>query len=173
MPIDNSNFNDNAVSVKGGGSYADGGDAFSSINPNDIENMTILKGAPAATLYGSRAQNRVIMITTKTKGKGRGIGVTYNLNYTNESPTIIPITRMYMGKVKAVRVLQTPNPTSGQWSFGEKIAPGMTQILFNNLTVPYELQGSRIKEFYRNGQNIANTVTLESNSEKGGIRLFP
>ena len=60
--------------------------AFSSINPDDIESMTILKGAPAAALYGSRAQNGVIMITTKTKGKGKGIGVTYNLNYTNESP---------------------------------------------------------------------------------------
>ena len=52
----------------------------------------------------------------------------------------------------------TPNPTSGQWSFGEKIAPGMTHILFDSLTVPYVPQGSRIKEFYRNGQNISNTM---------------
>ncbi len=171
VPIDNSNFNDNAVSVKGGGSYSDGGDAFSSINPDDIESMTILKGAPAAALYGSRAQNGVIMITTKTKGKGRGIGVTYNLNYTNESPIDYTDYQTVYGQGEGGSRPQTPNPTSGQWSFGEKIVPGMTQILFNNLTVPYELQGSRIKEFYRNGQNIANTVTLESNSEKGGIHL--
>ena len=59
---------------------------FQSINPDDIESMTILKGAPAAALYGSRAKDGVIMITTKTKGKGKGIGVTYNLNYTNETP---------------------------------------------------------------------------------------
>ncbi len=86
VPVDNTNFNDNTISVKGGGVYADGGDGLSSINPDDIENMTILKGAPAAALYGSRAKDGVIMITTKTKGKGKGIGVTYNTNYTSESP---------------------------------------------------------------------------------------
>jgi hypothetical protein len=65
----------------------------------------------------------------------------------------------------------TPNPTSGQWSFGEKIQPGMTHILFNNLTVPYVAQGSRIKEFYRNGTNWSNTVTMETSTEKGGMHL--
>jgi TonB-dependent SusC/RagA subfamily outer membrane receptor len=73
VPIDNSNFNNNTVGVTGGGVYADGGDGLASINPDDIENMTILKGAPAAALYGSRAANGVIMITTKTKGVSKGI----------------------------------------------------------------------------------------------------
>ena len=59
--------------------YADGGDGLSSINPDDIESMTILKGAPAAALVWITGQNGVIMITTKTRGKGKGIGVTYNL----------------------------------------------------------------------------------------------
>jgi TonB-dependent SusC/RagA subfamily outer membrane receptor len=86
VPVDNTNFNDNTISVKGGGVYADGGDGLSSINPDDIESMTILKGAPASALYGSRAKDGVIMITTKTKGKVKGIGVTYNLNYTNDTP---------------------------------------------------------------------------------------
>ncbi len=171
VPVDNTNFNDNAVSVKGGGSYSDGGDGLSSINPDDIESMTILKGAPAAALYGSRAQNGVIMITTKTRGKGKGIGVSYNLNYTNETPLDFTDYQKEYGQGEGgVRPL-TPNPTSGQWSFGEKFAPGLTHILFDNLTVPYEPQGSRIKEFYRNGQNISNTVTLESGGDKGGIHL--
>jgi outer membrane receptor protein involved in Fe transport len=47
----------------------------------------------------------------------------------------------------------------------------MTNILFNNLTVPYVAQGSRIKEFYRNGQNFSNTVSLESAGDKGGLHL--
>jgi TonB-linked SusC/RagA family outer membrane protein len=47
----------------------------------------------------------------------------------------------------------------------------MKHILFNYLTVPYEPQGSRIKEFYRHGQNLVNTVTLESGGEKGGMHL--
>src|SRR4051794_10121483 len=87
VPVDNTNFNDNASSgVKGGGVTADGGDGLSSINPDDVESMSILKGAPAAALYGSRAKDGVIMITTKTRNKGKGVGVSYNMNYTNETP---------------------------------------------------------------------------------------
>lgn len=171
VPVDNSNFNDNAVGVKGGGSYADGGDGFSSINPDDIESMTVLKGAPASALYGSRAKDGVIMITTKTRGKTKGIGVTYNLNYTNDTPLDFTEYQSEYGQGENGVRPNSPDPTSGQWSFGEKFTPGATQILFNNLTVPYQPQGSRIKEFYRHGQNISNTVAFESGGEKGGMRL--
>jgi TonB-linked SusC/RagA family outer membrane protein len=171
VPVDNTNFNDNTISVKGGGVFADGGDGLSSINPDDIESMTILKGAPASALYGSRAKDGVIMITTKTKGKTKGIGVTYNLNYTNDTPLDYTDYQQEYGQGENGVRPTTPNPTSGQWSFGEKFEPGMTHILFNNLTVPYVAQGSRIKEFYRNGQNLSNTVALESSSDKGGLRL--
>src|SRR6478752_7446662 len=171
VPIDNSNFNGNTVGVTGGGVYSDGGDGLASINPDDIENMTILKGAPAAALYGSRAANGVIMITTKTKGINKGIGVTLNSNYTVETPLDYTDYQKEYGQGENGVRPTTPNPTSGQWSFGEKIEPGMTQILFNNLTVPYVAQGSRIKEFYRNGSNFYNTVSLESMGEKGGVHL--
>jgi len=171
VPVDNSNFNDNTIRVKGGGVFADGGDGFSSINPDDIESMTVLKGAPASALYGSRAKDGVIMITTKTKGKTKGIGVTYNLNYTNDTPLDYTDYQNEYGQGENGARPTVPDPTSGQWSFGEKFAPGMTQILFNNLTVPYQPQGSRIKEFYRHGQNISNTLAFESSSDKGGMRL--
>ena len=165
------NANGSTVGVKGGGVFSDGGDGLSSINPDDIENMTILKGAPAAALYGSRAQNGVIMITTKTKGKGKGIGVTYNLNYTNETPLDYTDYQKEYGQGEGGLRPTSRNPTSGQWSFGEKFAPGMTHILFDSLTVAYAPQGSRIKEFYRNGQNISNTVTMDAGSDKGGMHL--
>jgi TonB-linked SusC/RagA family outer membrane protein len=171
VPVDNTNFNDNAVSVKGGGVYADGGDGLSSINPDDIESMTILKGAPAAALYGSRAKDGVIMITTKTKGKNKGIGVSYNVNYMNETPLDFTDYQNVYGQGENGVRPTAPNPTSGQWSFGEKIQPGMTHTLFNTTGIPYVAQGSRIKEFYRNGQNLTNTVTLSTGGEKGGIHL--
>ena len=171
VPVDNTNFNENANGVKGGGITSDGGDGLSSINPDDIESMSILKGAPAAALYGSRAKDGVIMITTKTRAKGRGIGLAYNANYTNETPLDFTDYQKEYGQGENGVRPTTPNPTSGQWSFGEKIAPGMSQILFNNLTVPYVAQGSRIKEFYRNGQNFANTVTLSAGGEKGGLYM--
>jgi len=171
VPIDRGNFNGSTVGVTGGGVYSDGGDAFSSINPDDIESMTILKGAPAAALYGSRAKDGVIMITTKTKGKGRGIGVTYNLNYTNETPLDYTDYQKEYGQGENAVRPTTPNPTSGEWSFGEKIQPGMTHTLFNTPGIPYVAQGSRIKEFYRHGSNLSNTVTLETSGEKGGLHL--
>jgi TonB-dependent SusC/RagA subfamily outer membrane receptor len=94
VPIDNTNFgpkinvqgSDASVGARGGGAHADAGDGLSSINPDDVESITVLKGAAAAALYGSRAKDGVIMVTTKTRGDGRGIGVTYNMNYTNETP---------------------------------------------------------------------------------------
>ena len=171
VPINSGNFNQSTVGVTGGGVYSDGGDSYASINPDDIESMTVLKGAPAAALYGSRAANGVIMITTKSKAKGRGIGVTINSNFTTETPLdFTDYQKLYGQGENGVRPT-TANPTSGQWSFGEKIQPGMTHILFNNLTVPYVAQGSRIDEFYRTGSNFSNTVTLSSAGEKGGLHL--
>lgn len=171
VPVDRGNYNSSTVGVAGGGVYSDGGDSFSSINPDDIESMTVLKGAPAAALYGSRAKDGVIMITTKSRGKGKGIGVSYNLNYTNETPLDYTDYQKVYGQGENGSRPTSPNPTSGEWSFGEKIQPGMTNTLFNTPNIPYVAQGSRIKEFYRNAQNISNTVTLESSGEKGGIHL--
>ncbi len=171
VPIDNSNFNNNTVGVTGGGVFADGGDGLSSINPDDIESMTVLKGAPAAALYGNRASNGVIMITTRTKGRGKGIGITWNTNYMSETPLDFTDYQKVYGQGEGGVRPKVPNPTSGQWSFGEKIVPGMTQTLFDNLTVPYVAQGSRIKEFYRNGSNLSNTISMESLGDKGGVHL--
>ncbi|MEO7962044.1 MAG: SusC/RagA family TonB-linked outer membrane protein, partial [Ginsengibacter sp.] len=171
VPVDNTNFNDNTIGVSGGGVYADGGDGLSSINPDDVESMTILKGAPASALYGSRAKDGVIMITTKTKGKSKGIGVSYNGNFTDETPLdFTDYQKVYGQGENGVRPT-SPNPTSGEWSFGEKFAPGLTHTLYNTTDIPYVAQGSRIDEFYRHGQNFSNTVTLETSGEKGGIHL--
>ncbi|MEJ7644224.1 MAG: SusC/RagA family TonB-linked outer membrane protein [Chryseolinea sp.] len=179
VPVDNTNFatnqgnvgSDGSVANRGGGASFDGGDPFSSINPDDIESMTVLKGATASALYGSRAMNGVIMITTKSKGTGAGIGVTYNLNYTNDTPLDFTDYQYEYGQGEYGIRPTTPNPQSGQWSFGERIQPDMTHILFNNLTVPYEAQRGILKDFYRNGQNLTNTITLSSNGDKGGFNI--
>ena len=67
----------------------DGGDAISNINPDDIESMTILKGASAAALYGSQAANGVILVTTK-KGKEGTTKVSFSTNNTMEEATMMP-----------------------------------------------------------------------------------
>lgn len=181
VPFNNTNYgtnpnnaaSDNSVAPRGGvlGVTADGGDGLQSINPDDIESMTVLKGAPAAALYGSRAKDGVIMITTKTKGKTKGIGVTYNLNYTNDKPLDYTDYQYEYGQGENGVRPKTSNPTSGQWSFGEKFQPGMTQVLFDSVTVPYVPQHDQISQFFRNGENISNTIALEATNEKGGLHL--
>ncbi|HSO89174.1 MAG TPA: TonB-dependent receptor plug domain-containing protein, partial [Draconibacterium sp.] len=72
----------------GGGK--DMGDALSDINPEDIENMSVLKGAGAAAAYGSRGANGVILITTKNGSSRKGIGVSVISSYIMESPLVYP-----------------------------------------------------------------------------------
>ncbi len=74
VPIDNSA----SYSSDGLNSGYDFGSGANAVNPDDVESMTILKGAAATALYGSRAANGVIMITTKSGKKGKGIGIEYN-----------------------------------------------------------------------------------------------
>jgi len=73
VPVDNSNTNSSSQQT-GAGGY-DYGNAAADINPNDIESINVLKGAAASALYGSRAANGVIMITTKKAKKGLNISV--------------------------------------------------------------------------------------------------
>ena len=185
VPIDNTNFGSNPVGSGsnsdgsynnrlgggGGGNTSDGGDGLQSINPDDIESMSILKGAAASALYGARAKDGVIMITTKSRPKAKGIGVTYNLNYTDEAPLDFTDYQYEYGQGESNLRPTAPKPTSGQWSFGEKFQPGMTQVLFNGVTVPYEPQHDHITNFYRHGQNITNTISMAVGGEKGGLNL--
>lgn len=171
VPIDNSNF-------AGGGDYgsraansSDGGDGLSSINPDDIESMTVLKGATAAALYGSRAKDGVVMITTKNRGTGKGIGLDYNINFTTDTPLDFTDFQYEYGQGEGGKRPTTADPTSGVWSFGEKFQPGMTQILFDNETWPYEPVRGRVKQFYRTGTNMTNTITVSNNGPNGGFSL--
>ena len=69
-----------------GSNQRDLGDNMSNINPDDIESMTVLKGATAAAIYGSRAANGAIIITTKSGQKNQGIGVEFSSSYTVQKP---------------------------------------------------------------------------------------
>ena len=149
----------------------DGGDGLSSLNPDDIESMTVLKGATASALYGSRAKDGVVMITTKNKGSGKGIGVDYNINYTTDTPLDFTDFQYEYGQGERGVRPTTAFPQSGVWSFGEKFQPGMTQVLFDGKTYPYEPVYDRYKKFYRTGKNLTNTITLSNSGENGGFSL--
>jgi TonB-linked SusC/RagA family outer membrane protein len=81
VPYSNANSNTGTQRI-GGGGY-DYGNAAADINPDDIDNITVLKGASASALYGSRGSNGVILVTTK-KGR-KGLGITVNTGFTQSS----------------------------------------------------------------------------------------
>lgn len=76
------NETNNSTDQRTGRGGYDYGNAASDINPDDIESLNVLKGAAATALYGSRASNGALIITTKKGKKAKGIGVTVNTSFT-------------------------------------------------------------------------------------------
>lgn len=172
VPIDNTNFGVSGdVSEVGSNRRSDSGDGLSSINPDDITSMSVLKGAAASALYGARAKDGVIMITTRNRATGSGIQIELNTNYTNDTPLDFTDYQYEYGQGEGGLRPTSPRPVSGVWSFGEKIEPGMTQILFDGIEVPYTAQPNKIRDYYRNGSTLSNTITLSSGGENGGFSL--
>ena len=172
VPIDNTNAGANgAISERGSNRTSDSGDGLSSINPDDITSMNILKGAAASALYGSRAKDGVIMITTRNRAEGKGIQVEYNTNYTVDVPLDFTDYQYEYGQGEGGERPTSPRPVSGVWSFGERFQPGMTQILFDGIEVPYVPQPNKVRDYYRNGSTFSNTVTVSTGSENGGLSL--
>lgn len=94
VPLDNSNVNDTNTQRGAGG--RDYGDASFDINPDDVESVTVLKGGPAAALYGSRASNGVIIYTTKQAKRGKA-SVEFTTGISFEDLHIRPKLQNYYG----------------------------------------------------------------------------
>lgn len=95
IPLDNSNYNSNSAQT-GSGGY-DFGDTGFDINPDDIASMNVLKGGAAAALYGNRANNGAIIITTKSGKEGKA-EITLNTGISLETINVIPqVQKLYGG----------------------------------------------------------------------------
>lgn len=155
VPISN-NTNGTAGSDFGS---VQGSDGASSINPDDIESMTILRGASAAALYGSQAGNGVIVITTK-KGKTGNIAITLNSGFAVESVFSLPNFQNQYGQ-GSNGLLST---TSGE-SWGAKMTG---QSITNYLGKPgiYAAQPDNVKDFFRKGNSFNNSIGLSGGTER-------
>lgn len=136
-----------------------GSDGASSINPDDIESMIVLQGASAAALYGSQAGNGVIVITTKRGTKDR-ISVTINSGITSERPFILPAVQNEYGQGNS-GVL---NGNSGE-SWGARLA-GQTFTAYNGEQRNYSAEPDNIKDFFRTGVSLNNSIGVSGGSEK-------
>lgn len=150
---------------------ADMGNAISDLNPDDVESISVLKGASAAALYGSRAGNGVILITTRSGLKGKkGIGVSVNSSVVFDILTdIYPYqTRFGSGKAGAHILEAAENE-----SWGSQLDVGENWVLWNSkgVAVPLVSYPNRIQNFMRTGYNLTNNVAVDGNNKNGYFRL--
>ncbi len=139
-----------------GNSGTDMGNGLSDINPEDIESMTVLKGASAAALYGSRAGNGVILITTKSGRKNEGLGITVNAGITTESIFLKPDMQNSFGQ-GSVGVYDNQS----RLSWGPK-AEGQTVTDWLGHQVPLRTYDN-IDAFFRTGTSFNEGVSFQQN----------
>lgn len=176
VPINNSSVSAGGSSGNGTGNptggSSDSGDGLQSINQDDIESMTVLKGAAAAALYGFRAKDGAIIITTKTGSKSSGIGVELNSNFQAQQALDYTDFQYEYGQGEFGKRPTTvaEAQSSGVFAFGEKMDGKMTPQ-FDGSTQPYSPNRNRIKDFYRTGTSFTNSVALSGGNDKGNFRL--
>jgi TonB-linked SusC/RagA family outer membrane protein len=170
VPIDNSGVGSAAGAGTGEYSRADYGTGISDINPDDIESVTVLKGPNAAALYGSRAGNGVILITTK-RGKARkGLGVSVSSSYTAENPLILPKFQNQYGQGTQGNIPSTLDQLKGSGSWGPAF-DGSERLYWTGETKPYVARPDNVEDFFETGYQWINTLSLEGGNEEANLRF--
>ncbi len=161
-----------ASATNGYTQQVDQGDNLQGINQDDIESMTVLKGSTAAALYGSRAVNGAIIITTKSGSKNAGIGVEFNSNFTlSQALDFTDFQYEYgQGENNVRPKTQGEAQSSGSWSFGERF-DNVPTYQFDGVQRPYAPVKNRISSFFRVAPSWSNTVAISGGNDKGSFRV--
>lgn len=196
IPIDNGSYNTaaSASATNTNNVSVDYGNGASAINPDDIDNISVLKGANAAALYGSRAANGVILITTKSGRGSKGVGISVNSNITFDKPFRLPEWQNGYGqgfsKVNADGtfgggVFEYVDGKGGGINDGvdESWGPKMDGRLIaqynspidpatgKRVPTPWIAHPDNVKNFHRTGMTTTNNVAITGGSDKGDFRL--
>lgn len=170
MPIDNT---EQAEGAGKWGGY-DLGDVMGSLNPDDIENISVLKGPSASALYGSRASNGVVLITTKSASKKKGIGIEFstNLSITNLLSGFDDYQREY-GQGQDYKPAMSPEiaSTTTQVSWGAKLDPNINAYIYNGELRPYGNVNNNILSFFKTGVTTTNTASFNKSTKEGSFRV--
>ncbi len=171
IPLVNNNYQQ---TDNGGYGGKDGGDGIGDINPDDIESMSILKGAAATALYGYRGANGVVLITTKKGKSGDGLGVEINSNFVREN--VIDETNFQnvygQGYNQAAPVSGADALGSMESNWGAKLN-GMPTFQFDGVKRPYSaVADGNLSRFYRAGGNLTNTVSFSKGFGDDGATRF-
>lgn len=170
-------------------SPVDFGNGASEINPEDVESVSVLKGPAATALYGSRAANGAIVITTKSGKKTKGIGVTVSSSVTFERAGYFPnFQKEYgPGNDNGFREFACWNfskdapegfesgRNASRYSYGERYDPNKLRNQFNSYNwatgeytlTPFVYADDWYTGIFRTGTTFKNNVTVTSNNGKG------
>src|SRR5688572_15156965 len=198
VPVDNSNTND-ANQRTGRGGY-DFGNAAADINPDNIESINVLKGAAASALYGSRAANGVIMITTKKGRKGLGVTINSGLIFGSIDKETFAKYQNEYGAGYATSGYGGPDPNGGFFyfdangdgvddlvvptsedaSYGQKFDPNLMVYHWDAFdptspnykkTRPWIAAANTPEKFFQKTLSNNNSIQLDGGNDKGTYQL--
>ena len=199
VPINNNsifNFTNEAAT---GFQEIDFGNGAMEVNPDDIAEVSVLKGASAAALYGTRASNGVIVIETKSGAKSNGLGISYNTSFFLDSAFRLPDFQNSYGQGNSGEFAYVDGLGGGAndnitYSWGPRldignlvpqfdspvtladgnIVRGGDTALYNGLPItatPFNSNPDNLKGFYQTGTTFINNIAISSGSEKADVRL--
>lgn len=170
VPIDNSGIGSANGSNQGEFSRSDLGTGISDLNSDDIKSMSVLKGPNAAALYGSRASNGVILITTKKGNSQGGLGVSLSSNISFQNPLFLPEYQNEYGAGKDGVFGADLNEVKGNGSWGPKF-DGSQQLYYNGENRPYVAQPNNVENFFETGSSVVNTLAISKSNDKSSLRF--
>jgi TonB-linked SusC/RagA family outer membrane protein len=181
----------NNISQVGNDNRADFGNSISGLNPDDIENVSVLKGPSAAALYGSRAGNGVVLITTKSgsKSKKMTVSVTSNTVFDNPYRYLKWQTKFGPGQFSAIPVSITNNPLSNAFgkliqeeigaTYGAELDKGYSEVQWNSpldangkkVAMPLVSYKDNVAKFVQTGITTTNGISIANSSDTYSYRL--
>ena len=177
IPMDNANFGDT------GSDGVNKGSGAADINPDDIETLTVLKGANASALYGSRASAGVIVVTTKKGKKGEKLSVDISNTTTFETPLRLPDFQDKYGQGNAEQFKYVDGAGGGindgvDESWGPPLDAGLMIPQFFSVDAngvaqpaPWVSHPDNVKNFFETGTTVSTNVSFTGGSEKSSFRL--
>jgi TonB-linked SusC/RagA family outer membrane protein len=186
VPVKNSLSN---IGVNNGSNNdVDYGNAISDLNPNDIESVSILKGPSAAALYGSRAGNGVVLITTKSGKKSKGLGITFSSSTEFDKPyKYLPTNLDYTVGSDPYTTPNGFNSLNGvmvdlagtdTYRFGTPLNQGIKAIQWNspkdasgNYVPQAMVSHNNLKEFIQTAITSTNSISVENATDRDNYRL--
>eukprot|EP01132_Coremiostelium_polycephalum_P017558 gene17558-21010_t len=174
IPIDNSSV----LPVNSSINTVDVGNRVGDINPDDIESVTVLKGANASALYGSKAANGAIVITTKNGGnRNKKFEISFTSAFMFDKVQKLPEiqndfgsgSELSPGGESAYDPIENTN--WGPKFNGSIVQSGPTLANGHKLMIPYSAVPNNIKDFFNIGTNIQNSVALQGGNEKSSFYI--